>query len=123
MIFWACMSSVVQYYKNFTGGWQWKGHQKIAENVTRSTSNVSPYRFSKLAPRSPPLMMSGISSLCYNQNSDLLEEARELLRHHDTLRSSGYVAVAKRLAQVRKTRNQNRGVGRNPAPCIHFRPG
>ena len=27
---WACMSTVVQTYKNFTGGWLWKGQPKIA---------------------------------------------------------------------------------------------
>jgi hypothetical protein len=25
----ACLSSVVQTYKNFTAGWQWKGHEQI----------------------------------------------------------------------------------------------
>jgi hypothetical protein len=37
----ACLSAVVQTYKNFTGGRQWAGHKKIPDNVTRSTSNVS----------------------------------------------------------------------------------
>lgn len=37
----ACMSSVVQYYKSFTAGWQWKGNNKIPERVTFTTSNVS----------------------------------------------------------------------------------
>lgn len=39
----ACMSTVVQMYKNFTCGWQWTNHPKIPDNVTLSTSNVSPY--------------------------------------------------------------------------------
>lgn len=39
----ACMSTVVQMYKNFTGGWQWQNHPKIPDNVTLSTSNVSTY--------------------------------------------------------------------------------
>jgi hypothetical protein len=38
---WACMSTVVQTYKDFAGGRQWKGHPKIAEKITLSTSNVS----------------------------------------------------------------------------------
>jgi hypothetical protein len=37
----ACLSSVVQTYKNFTAGWQWKGHEQINARVTLSTSNVS----------------------------------------------------------------------------------
>jgi hypothetical protein len=38
---WACMSTVVPTYKDFTGGWHWKGHPKIAEKFTLSTSNVN----------------------------------------------------------------------------------
>lgn len=41
----ACLGSVVQVYKDFTAGWQWTNHPKIAKNVTRSTSNVSPHGF------------------------------------------------------------------------------
>jgi hypothetical protein len=36
----ACMSTVVQMYKNFTGGWQWTNHPKIPDNVTLSTSKL-----------------------------------------------------------------------------------
>jgi hypothetical protein len=36
----ACLSTVVQNYKNFTAGRQWAGHQKINDAVTLSTSNV-----------------------------------------------------------------------------------
>jgi len=31
-----CVSSVVQYYKNFTGSWQWRGNDKIPKRVTRT---------------------------------------------------------------------------------------
>ena len=37
----ACLSTVVQTYKNFTAGWQWHKHEKIKDRVTLSTSNVS----------------------------------------------------------------------------------
>lgn len=37
----ACLSTVVQTYKNFAGGWQCAGH-KIPDNITRCTSNVRP---------------------------------------------------------------------------------
>ena len=37
----ACLSSVIQTYKNFTAGWQWNGHEQINGRVTLSTSNVS----------------------------------------------------------------------------------
>ena len=37
----ACVSTVVQPYKNFTAGWQWAGNEKIKEKVTLSTSNVT----------------------------------------------------------------------------------
>jgi hypothetical protein len=37
----ACLSSVVQTYKNFTAGWQWAGHEKIDDRVTLSTLSVS----------------------------------------------------------------------------------
>ena len=30
---WACMSTVVQVYKDFTGGWQWKGQTKTVERI------------------------------------------------------------------------------------------
>jgi hypothetical protein len=36
----ACLSSVVQTYKNFTAGWRWAGHEKIDDRVPLSTSNV-----------------------------------------------------------------------------------
>ncbi|KAI9752223.1 MAG: hypothetical protein M1835_001112 [Candelina submexicana] len=36
---WACLSTVVQAYKDFTGGWQWTGNQKTDKNVTVFTSN------------------------------------------------------------------------------------
>ena len=73
---WACMSSVVQTYKNFTSGWQWKGHPKIAENMTLSTSNVSlPQLFTNFTMRLPLLMISSTSNTCCNRNLDLLEES------------------------------------------------
>lgn len=37
----ACLSSVVQTYKNFTADWQWASHDKIDDRMTLSTSNVS----------------------------------------------------------------------------------
>jgi hypothetical protein len=37
----ACLSSVVQTYKNFTAGWQWNGHKQINGRVTLSILNVS----------------------------------------------------------------------------------
>lgn len=37
---WACLSSVAQAYKDFTGGWQWTGNQKIDKKVTVFTFNV-----------------------------------------------------------------------------------
>ena len=30
----ACLSSVIQTYKNFTAGWQWNGHEQINGRVT-----------------------------------------------------------------------------------------
>jgi hypothetical protein len=36
----ACLSSMVQTYKNVTADWQWAGHRKIDERVTFSTSNI-----------------------------------------------------------------------------------
>jgi hypothetical protein len=36
----ACLSFIVQTYKNFTSGWQWAGNEKIDDRVTLSTSNV-----------------------------------------------------------------------------------
>ncbi|OCK87381.1 uncharacterized protein K441DRAFT_682617 [Cenococcum geophilum 1.58] len=38
----ACLSSVVQTYKNFTAGWRWAGHEKI-DRVTLSASNFIKY--------------------------------------------------------------------------------
>lgn len=73
---WACMSSVVQTYKNFTGGWQWKGHQKIAEIVILSASNVSlPQLFTNFTMRLPLLMVSSSSNTCCNRNLDFLRES------------------------------------------------
>lgn len=43
-----------------------------------------------------------------------------MLRNYDTLRSPRYAAVEERRALVRKVRDQNRGVGRNPALCFYF---
>lgn len=37
---WACLSSIFQGYKAFTGGWPWDGNGEIDEKVTLSTSNV-----------------------------------------------------------------------------------
>ena len=37
----ACLSSVIQTYKNFTAGWRWAGHEKIDDRVQLPTSNVS----------------------------------------------------------------------------------
>jgi len=47
---WACLSTVVQAYKDFTGGWQWKGNQKIDKMVTSTTSNVRLHSISQSYP-------------------------------------------------------------------------
>ena len=36
----ACLSSVIQYCKDFTAGWQWDRRPQINSRVTLSTSNV-----------------------------------------------------------------------------------
>lgn len=76
----AYMSTIVQMYKNFTGGWQWTNHQKIGEKVTLSTSNMSLHGTGR-NKRLPSLMVSSISSMYYSQNSIFLEEsARDATR-------------------------------------------
>ena len=37
----AALGTVVQYYKDFTAGWRWKGYAMIHPRVITSTSNVS----------------------------------------------------------------------------------
>jgi hypothetical protein len=72
----ACMSTVVQMYKNFTGGWQWINHPKIPEKVTLSTSNVSLWG-TGWNERMPLLMTFSISSMCCSQSLVLLEESEK----------------------------------------------
>jgi hypothetical protein len=47
----ACVSTVVQYYKDFTGGWQWKGNPTIEEKVTLTTSNVRSFNLMRVSQR------------------------------------------------------------------------
>jgi hypothetical protein len=68
----ACLSSIVQTYKNFIGGWQWAGNEKIDDRVTLSTLNVGLQQLLWLILHYYLLMMYSLSNILYKRSSILL---------------------------------------------------
>jgi hypothetical protein len=73
---WACMSTVVQTYKDFTGGWQWEGlPEDSGKGPPLDLECKSPAASLASTEMLPLLMTFNTSSTYYNRNLDLLEES------------------------------------------------
>lgn len=97
----ACLTTVVQYWKNLTGGWRREGRETIRDEVVLSTSNVSDCSSSLCTST----RNSTVSHLVYQGPAAGTDgpgstEAGKTLRYHAPLRLPWHTAV-ERLASIR----------------------
>jgi hypothetical protein len=78
----ACLTTVVQYWKNLTVGWRRAGRQKIKDEDVLSTSNVSGCSFPSTSTRNTTILQF-IKGPMQNEMSLARQKRTMTLRYRD----------------------------------------
>lgn len=115
----ACLSTVVQYWKNTMASLSQAG-RPVRSDIVLSTTNVSGLRHSSLARRRNLHVLIVHQRPAPEGDEPGSSEACEEVRHYDPLRLSQYTALEVRLASIRQPQGPSRSVGRHYAQRLHL---